>query len=538
MGKLGKGVAALCLSFAAAYILVPREFLTWLSVLATPLIPKPSSLTSVLPWFALWCFAFWASVKAKRENIQLLLLLVLPMVLNVDLILHGLHSVRVGGAFSQFGEVGFWRFLLALSVMAAYLAGSQDVCSYEIGEPVRVSGFKLWSYSLLALLGIISLYGFVWAVLLFFKPEIGNISWTVGRCAGLACAYTLSSLADAFFPFISVVGAEPIAAPVPLAYFAALTFAACTIGGVARWLRPALDTHVYVCGLELRGLRLSRLMRLKASRVKHVKGKISKHRKALNTTHAAGVPSVERMGVASNHIKGENKGKRVPDYWLGQEVGSAEEYLRKVKERLPKKGVKRWLFMLQHDLNVARKYGDLERALALEQAINALKAEVEAERSGEMEGHTVVRSEALSKPSESEKLDVEERPEQRPPPLNFFSSDDWELVREAANRRGLVALYYGSSKWNTDGGKYEFFTITEDLAARLLKGGIVTAEEKRMIARLIQSGEVEVSEGGVIYAKVKSEDLASEIEWQLKRIEAIRNEEYWRIASRKPDYLC
>jgi len=54
---------------------------------------------------------------------------------------------------------------------------------------------------------------------------------------------------------------------------------------------------------------------------------------------------------------------------------------------------------------------------------------------------------------------------------------------------------------------------------------------------LIQSGEVEVSEGGVIYAKVKSEDLASEIEWQLKRIEAIRNEEYWRIASRKPDYL-
>jgi hypothetical protein len=105
--------------------------------------------------------------------------------------------------------------------------------------------------------------------------------------------------------------------------------------------------------------------------------------------------------------------------------------------------------------------------------------------------------------------------------------------------RALVVLHYGSSKWNINGGKYEFFTITEDLAARLLKGGMVTAEEKRMIARWIQSGEVEVSneDGGAIYAKVKSESLASDIEWQLKRIEAIRNKEYWRIASRKPDYL-
>ena len=86
--------------------------------------------------------------------------------------------------------------------------------------------------------------------------------------------------------------------------------------------------------------------------------------------------------------------------------------------------------------------------------------------------------------------------------------------------RALVALHYGSSKWNINGGKYEFFTITEDLAARLLKGGMVTAEEKRMIARWM-----------------KSESLASDIEWQLKHIEAIRNKEYWRIASRKPDYL-
>ena len=541
MGRLWKAVVALCLLVAAAYILAPREFWTWLNVFAIPLIPKPSSLTSMLPWFALWCFAFWASVKARRESIQLLLVLVLPLVLNADLILHGLYSVRVGDAFSQFagGEVGFWRFLLAFSAAAVYLAGSQHVCSYEIGKPVRVSGFKLWSYSLLALIGIISLYGFVWAVLLFFKPEIGNISWTVGRSAGLACAYTLASFANAFSPFISVVGAEPITAPMPLAYFAASTFAACTIGGVARWLRPALGTRVYVCGLKLTGLRLPRLMRLKTSRVKHVKGKISKHEKALNTTHVAEAPSVERMGIAPNHIKGENKGKRGPDYWLGQEVESAEEYLRKVKEKLPNKGFERRLFMLQHDLNVARKYGDSERAQALEQAIKALEAEVEAGQSSGMEDHTVVGNEALGKPSKSENLDVEEKLEERPSPLNFFSSDDGKLAREAANRRGLVALHYGSSKWNINGGKYEFFTITEDLAARLLKGGMVTAEEKRMIARWIQSGEVEVSneDGGAIYAKVKSESLASDIEWQLKRIEAIRNEEYWRIASRKPDYL-
>jgi hypothetical protein len=143
-----------------------------------------------------------------------------------------------------------------------------------------------------------------------------------------------------------------------------------------------------------------------------------------------------------------------------------------------------------------------------------------------------VENEALDEPNESEKADVEERPS----PLNFFSSDDGKLAREAANRRGLVALYYGSSKWSINGGKYEFFTVSEDLAARLLKGGTVTAEEKRMIVRWIQSGEVEVSteDGGAIYAKVKSEGLASDIERQLKRIGAIENEKYRRIASRKP----
>ena len=278
------------------------------------------------------------------------------------------------------------------------------------------------------------------AVLLSFKPEIGNISRTVGRCAGLACAYTLASFANAFSPFISV-GAEPIAAPMPLAYFAASTFAACTIGGVARWLGPSLGTRVYVCGLKLTGLGLPRLMRLRASRVKHVKGKISNYEKDLNTVPVAEAPSVKRKSIASNHIKGENKGKRGPDYWLGQEVKTAEEYLRKVKERLPNKGVERRLFMLQHDLNVARKYGDSERAQALEQAINALKAEVEAGWSGGMEEQTVVKNEALDKPSESEKLDVEEKLEERPSPLNFFSSDDGKLAREAANRRGLVALH-------------------------------------------------------------------------------------------------
>jgi hypothetical protein len=182
-------------------------------------------------------------------------------------------------------------------------------------------------------------------------------------------------------------------------------------------------------------------MRLRASRVKHVKGKISNYEKDLNTVPVAEAPSVKRKSIASNHIKGENKGKRGPDYWLGQEVKTAEEYLRKVKERLPNKGVERRLFMLQHDLNVARKYGDSERAQALEQAINALKAEVEAGWSGGMEEQTVVKNEALDKPSESEKLDVEEKLEERPSPLNFFSSDDGKLAREAANRRGLVALH-------------------------------------------------------------------------------------------------
>jgi len=126
-----------------------------------------------------------------------------------------------------------------------------------------------------------------------------------------------------------------------------------------------------------------------------------------------------------------------------------------------------------------------------------------------------------------------------PSPFNFFCADNGRQAREAANRKGLVALYYGNARWDSSGGKHEFFAISEDLATRLLNGEAITAEERRALAKWIWRGEITVSSSaGADLAKVASERLSMDIKRQLERINALREDAYRKVASRKPDYVA
>jgi hypothetical protein len=159
--------------------------------------------------------------------------------------------------------------------------------------------------------------------------------------------------------------------------------------------------------------------------------------------------------------------------------------------------------------------------------------------------HAEVRAEeALPKPAAQEqKLAAEPSAEEgpiveEPSPFSYFCSDDGKAAREAANRKELVALFCGTARWNLSGGKYEFFAIPEDLASKLLSGKAITAEEKRMLARWIQSGEIaEVKTSwGWEYTLVKSKELESDMKEQIKRIKALR-EQAKSAAPKRPDYV-
>jgi len=431
-----KKLAAVLLAAAlvAIYIVKPRETMFWLETVTSPLIPPLSA--TVLSCIALWFLTFWASMKTRKEGIHMLLIPIIPLVFNIDLVLQGLYTVKVGAALGS--TVGFWRFLLAFLAMAAYLAKSESVLSggRRYFGPFYVSGYKLWGYSLLSLLTLAFFYCAVWAFIMFFSPEAGGPSWVIARYAGLMFAYTLASLANAFSAFMPAISGEPIALAAPFIYFATLTYAVCVIAGVARWLGPASnsDTSVYVCGIKLQGGR-------KTARRNAFKGEPADHQ-------------YKYIGA----MTGRSTGGTATETSTGTSAGAAG--------------------------------------------------------GGSILGPTV----------------------EEPSPLSFFASDGGREAREAANRRELVALYYGSARWSLHGGKHEYFAIPESLAEKLLNGGTVCADEKRALEKWIQGGAIEATkEQDGFRVKAKDAKLASDIQKQLNRIRMLR--EYRKIALRKPDYV-
>jgi len=197
----------------------------WLELFYGPLIPRPATLTLVV-WLALWLLAFYVVVgRGERFRFfDILMVLVLPLSINADLVIKGLYTVRAGEALWQWTEAGFWRFLLAVAIVAAWFT------SLELQFGRTLSLGRLWICSILMLPALAGLYAFFWAILMAVRPGIGSVTWLVGRCFGLTSAYAIASLMSVFIRFGHIVARDPILALIPLSYFVALTLAACAGG--------------------------------------------------------------------------------------------------------------------------------------------------------------------------------------------------------------------------------------------------------------------------------------------------------------------
>ena len=457
MGKLlNVALASIACGYACAcvYIFAQRSPY-WLDALTKPLVPPPSFFTTVLPLFAFWLASLWLAHQFKVRHIPTALMLLLPLVVNFDLISKGLYTVRYMDALTKFNpEVSVWRFLLAFLAMAIHLVkrGSSVHCmswsTMRDGSDCfkyRVDGAGMCWTSFLIFLGYFLYVVVGYAFLLLggwlmgysnvetFTWAFGHHLWVAGRALNLASAYTAASIASIFHPLVPLIKMELITLPFPFIYLAALS------GPIVFGVELAYGERVVIKPYKP-SPEFERL-------VERLKKKLEEERSASPQRPASSFrppspepPSTPR--VASEPARaGSGEPKEPPRPFVGEPIT-----------------------------------------------------------------------------------------------FSYFTADNGGDARRAANARGLVALFCGAAKWSLEGGKYEYFAITEELAERILSGGRITADEKRMLARWIQSGELEVSErNGEFYVKVKDKRLAADLKQQLESIRMTRA--FKDVASRGPDYV-
>jgi hypothetical protein len=166
--------------------------------------------------------------------------------------INGLYTIRAGEALWQWTEAGFWRFLLAVAIVAAWFT------SLELQFGRTLSLGRLWICSILMLPALAGLYAFFWAILMAVRTGIGSVTWLVGRCFGLTSAYTIASLISVFIRFGPIVARDPILAFIPLSYFVALTLVACA-GGNALGVGKTRSGRVTVSALSKLKLKFRRV---------------------------------------------------------------------------------------------------------------------------------------------------------------------------------------------------------------------------------------------------------------------------------------
>ena len=421
-------VAVLAVLFGGVRVLEPT---------ARVMVPTASAVKA-LPWIALWFLIAWIARLTRQGWADILLVLVAPLVFNIDLVTSGLYTVRAF-RFEQinFVEVGFWRVVLATFAVA-----------FAMRDIER--GFSLWYCNLGFLLMVTLLYAIIGCGIMCGHPP-WEPAWLFARYLELASTFTFASMVSIFASMGSVAASmgstlTPAGAIfmflLSLAYIAVLTFAA-TIAG-------------------------------------------------------------NKLG------------------WIGQNYA-----IRLFPDDSSR------LFYAEQGANVKpRKKPRMDRGSGATREASPVvrRAEVRAEAQLASAAH---EQKLAAEPSAEEGPIVEE-----PSPFSYFCSDDGKAAREAANRKGLVALFCGPARWSLCGGKYEFFAIPEELASKLLSGKALTAEEKRMLARWIQSGEIAEAKTswGWEYTLVKSKDLESDMKEQIKRIKAL-TEQAKSEAPKRPDYV-
>lgn len=504
---LKAAVVASAALLAVGWIVAPHKVGALLTSLQLAFSVDAAAFAKVLPWIAALLGAYALSKKRIRyvsniaDWVGALMLLGYPILICADLMGY-IYTTRISQALEMCTDfevpLGCWRFMLLFLLMALLFRDEE--------EWWKVWG---WAFSLTMLLciGLVVVGWFMSSGALQLKPSTAdNWLWIAGRCLALSGAFIFASFMRFIACFQTAWTVEPLFALLVPVVFAAVTYLLTRLAMEAPSIEAGLKGTLRRLLPQRSGKKFP--FKPRPSYLVREQGHLYAFVNVLNEKRngCIGVKLMVDTGATHTVIlkdrlravgvtpKGEAElvladGRKVKRRW-------GKAYIMYKGRRVPAPvifGGKKDMEVL--GINEVYRLGIIPEGRRPTSETAETAGTVEADRQG------------LRPPTET------------PQAFHYFTSDDGRSAREEANRRGLVALYRGRSKWDLAGRRHEFFAITENLARRILSYGELTKEERQILAYWIQKGNLKVEEeDGVIRVAKLSSGLKKDLKRQVMRV--------------------